>query len=85
MKVTYKNSSTCEEQHLQEQDDKLMTLLLCPYAAGQIIDKQDGTQEIVTRVYKINDEFIVVTRVLTESNGYYKVRADGSLNSRLTR
>ena len=62
MKVTYKNSSTCEEQHLQLPS---MSLLLCPYAAGQIIDKQDGTQEIVTRVYKINDEFIVVTRVLT--------------------
>ena len=82
--MKYKNTNTCEEQHLQEQDD-IMNTMLCPYAVGQIISQDNGTQEIVSHISKVDDEFIVQTRVLAGLSGYYKVQADGSLKNGLSR
>jgi len=82
--MKYKNTNTCEEQHLQEQDD-IMNTMLCPYAVGQIITQDNGTQEIVSHISKVDDEFIVQTRVLAGLSGYYKVQADGSLKNGLSR
>jgi len=82
--MKYKNTNTCEEQHLQEQDD-IMNTMLCPYAVGQIITQDNGTQEIVSHISKVDDEFIVQTRVLAGLSGYYKVQSDGSLKNGLSR
>lgn len=56
-----------------------MTTMLCPYAVGQIISNDNGSQEIVRHIASIDGSFIVQTRVLTDLAGYYKVNADGSL------
>ena len=82
--MKYKNTNTCEEQHLQEQDD-IMNTMLCPYAVGQIITQDNGTQEIVRHVSNVDGEYIVQTTVLTNLSGYYKVQADGSLKNGLSR
>lgn len=83
--MKYKYTNTCEEQHLQDQEDKLMTMLLCRYVVGQIITKDDGTREIVRHVSNVDGEYIVQTTVLTNLSGYYKVQADGSLKNGLSR
>ena len=60
-----------------------MTTMLCPYAVGQIIDKDNGTQEIVRRIANIDGEFFVQTRVLANVGSYYKVQSNGSLTNGL--
>jgi len=60
-----------------------MTTMLCPYAVGQIIDKDNGTQEIVRHIASIDGDFYVQTRVLTNLGGYYKVQSNGSLTNGL--
>ena len=62
-----------------------MIAMLCPYVVGQIITKDDGTQEIVRHVSNVDGEYIVQTTVLTNLSGYYKVQADGSLKNGLSR
>lgn len=63
--------------------DDTMTMMLCPYAVGQIITQNNGTQEIVSHISNVDGEVIVQTRVLAGLTGYYKVQADGSLKNGL--
>jgi len=88
MKATYKNSnnwSQIDKKWHEDRNQRIMIRMLCPYAVGQIITQDNGTQEIVSHISKVDDEFIVQTRVLAGLSGYYKVQADGSLKNGLSR
>jgi hypothetical protein len=79
------NRSLIDEKWHKDRNERIMITMLCPYAVGQIITQDNGTQEIVCHISKVDDEFIVQTRVLAGLSGYYKVQADGSLKNGLSR
>ena len=79
------NWSLIDEKRHKDRNERIMITMLCPYAVGQIITQDNGTQEIVSHISKVDDEFIVQTRVLAGLSNYYKVQADGSLKNGLSR
>jgi len=54
-------------------EDDILATIISPVVVGQIIDKDDGTREIVTWVGNNDGEINVITEVLAGKGRYYSV------------